>query len=159
MKKVTGALKKVNSKYIVANNFISNIPYKTKEPKKNIPYTDNKGLISSGNYNSNNYNQNKLLDKEIEANDLMFSFNINSQSRGNEENQTLNGNNRNKDEKAFYLRKNGAFNTVDYSSEDFEEKLRTKNDLYEKEILSIFTIIKIKTPKQLNVRVNLKINN
>jgi hypothetical protein len=141
MKNPTGATKKVISKYILANNFISNIPYKTKEAKKNIPHSDPKGLVSSGNYNTNNYNSNKLLDKEIEANDLMFSFNINSQSRGNDENQTINGNNRNRDEKASYLRKNGAFNTVDYSSEDFEEKLRTKNDIYEKEILSIQLII------------------
>jgi len=110
------------------SNFISNVPCKTKEPKKSSP-------SKKGNYHTNTNNKHT----DSESNDLMFSFNINSQNKAGSTaiNHTqLNGSHRNQIKDDMPTEKNGAFNTVDYSSDDFDDMLRTKNNQYENEILN-----------------------
>jgi hypothetical protein len=127
-----------------ANNFISSIPYKTRDSKMTSP-------SKKGNYNTNHPYSNKLIDTELEPNDLMFSFNINSQNHRTanvQNNHTQsNGSHRNQIREEIGTERNGAFNTVDYSSDDFDEMLRTKNNLYENEILNKHS----KTMKKQNV--------
>ena len=111
-------IEEMSTKPNKTNNYISTIKCKKKDSKKNSP-------VRKNDYNTNNYNSNKLLDNEDESNDLMFSFNINSKNN--------NGSSVRNNQKE---NKNGAFNTVDYSEDEFDEKLKSKNTLYEKEILS-----------------------
>ena len=99
-----------------------------------------------------------MLNNDLEENDLMFSFNINSQNRGHTNINQSNGNTKNKEDHSSSIKqKNGAFNTVDYSMDYFDDKMKTKNTELEKEVTGKIIRSKIdKNSKILKIRAKSK---
>ena len=102
---------------------ISKIPFKKKESTNNSNYNYKKTNLN--NYNSNQPKGNKLHDYDFEANDLVFSFNINNSSKGKNYINESNGNNKEESHTSI-KEKNGGFNTLDYSFE-LDDKPNSKN--------------------------------